>query len=101
MIRLLPKKGAQFWLCPAFFLLAAAPGFWIPVLANVLHAKGWGSYVTLTFMVLPLSAILSPLIFSARADQVIAAEKLLAIIVASGAILAGVAFMLLEQGTQF
>ena len=51
-------------------------------------------------MVLPLSAILSPLIFSARADQVIAAEKLLAIIVASGAILAGVAFMLLEQGTQ-
>ena len=100
MIRLLPKKGAQFWLCPAFFLLAAAPGFWIPVLANVLHAKGWGSYVTLTFMVLPLSAILSPLIFSARADQVIAAEKLLAIIVASGAILAGVAFMLLEQGTQ-
>ncbi len=100
MIRLLPKKGAQFWLCPAFFLLAAAPGFWIPVLANVLHAKGWGSYVTLTFMVLPLSAILSPLIFSARADQVIAAEKLLAIIVASGAILAGVAFMLLEQETQ-
>ena len=51
-------------------------------------------------MVLPLSAILSPLIFSARADQVIAAEKLLAIIVASGAILAGVAFMLLEKGTQ-
>ena len=38
--------------------------------------------------------------FSARADQVIAAEKLLAIIVASGAILAGVAFMLLEKGTQ-
>jgi len=98
--RLIPKKGAPFWLCPAFFLLAAAPGFWIPVLANVLHAKGWGSYVTLTFMVLPLSAILSPLIFSARADQVIAAEKLLAIIVATGAILAGVAFMLLEQGTQ-
>ena len=100
MTRLIPKKGAPFWLCPAFFLLAAAPGFWVPVLANVLHDKGWGSYVTLTFMVLPLSAILSPLIFSARADQVIAAEKLLAIIVAIGAILAGVAFMLLEQGKQ-
>jgi MFS family permease len=98
--RLIPKKGAPFWLCPAFFLLAAAPGFWVPVLANVLHAKGWGSYVTLTFMVLPLSAILSPLIFSARADQVIAAEKLLGIIVATGAILAGVAFMLLEQGKE-
>jgi MFS family permease len=97
---LIPKKGHRFWLCPAFFLLAAAPGFWVPVLANVLHAKGWGSYVTLTFMVLPLSAIISPLIFSARADQVIAAEKLLGIIVATGAILAGVAFMLLEQGKE-
>jgi hypothetical protein len=97
---LIPKKGHRFWLCPAFFLLAAAPGFWVPVLANVLHAKGWGSYITLTFMVLPLSAIISPLIFSARADQVIAAEKLLAIIVATGAILAGVAFMLLEQGKE-
>jgi MFS family permease len=97
---LIPKKGDRFWLCPAFFLLAAALGFWVPVLANVLHAKGWGSYVTLTFMVLPLSAIISPLIFSARADQVIAAEKLLAIIVATGAILAGVAFMLLEQGKE-
>jgi len=97
---LIPKKGHRFWLCPAFFLLAAALGFWVPVLANVLHAKGWGSYVTLTFMVLPLSAIISPLIFSARADQVIAAEKLLAIIVAIGAILAGVAFMLLEQGQE-
>ncbi len=70
------------------------------MLANVLHAKGWGSYVTLTFMVLPLSAIISPLIFSARADQVIAAEKLLGIIVATGAVLAGVAFMLLEQGKE-
>lgn len=98
MIPLIPKKGDRFWLCPAFFLLAAAPGFWVPVLANVLHAKGWGSYLTLTFMVLPLSAIISPLIFSARADQVIAAEKLLAIIIATGAILAGVTFLLLEQG---
>ena len=100
MSSLIPKKGHQFWLCPAFFLLAAALGFWVPVLANVLNAKGWGSYVTLTFMVLPLSAIISPLIFSARADQVIAAEKLLGIIVATGAILAGVAFMLLEQGKE-
>ena len=100
MSPLIPKKGHRFWLCPAFFLLAAALGFWVPVLANVLHAKGWGSYVTLTFMVLPLSAIISPLIFSARADQVIAAEKLLGIIVATGAVLAGVAFMLLEQGKE-
>ena len=51
-------------------------------------------------MVLPFSAIISPLIFSARADQVIAAEKLLAIIVAIGAVLAGIAFMLLEQGKE-
>ncbi len=100
MSPLIPNKGERFWLCPAFFLLAAALGFWVPVLANVLHAKGWGSYVTLTFMVLPLSAIISPLIFSARADQVIAAEKLLGIIVATGAVLAGVAFMLLEQGKE-
>ena len=51
-------------------------------------------------MVLPLAAIISPLIFSARADQVIAAEKLLAIIVATGAILAGIAFLFLEEGKQ-
>ena len=100
MIPLIPKKGARFWLCPAFFLLAAAPGFWVPVLANILDEKGWSSYITLTFMVLPLAAIISPLIFSARADQVIAAEKLLAIIVATGAILAGVAFLFLEKGNE-
>lgn len=100
MIPLIPKKGARFWLCPAFFLLAAAPGFWVPVLANILDEKGWSSFITLTFMVLPLAAIISPLIFSARADQVIAAEKLLAIIVATGAILAGIAFLFLEEGKQ-
>ena len=49
-------------------------------------------------MVLPLSAIISPLFFSARADQVITAEKLLAIILVIGALLAGIAFLLLEQG---
>ena len=98
MSPLIPKKGDRFWLCPAFFLLAAAPGFWLPVMANILHAKGWGDYTTLVFMVLPLSAIISPLLLSARADQVIAAEKLLTIIVGAGAILAGIAFLLLEQG---
>ena len=49
-------------------------------------------------MVLPLSAIISPLIFSARADQAISAEKLLTVIVGAGAILSGIAFFILEQG---
>ena len=93
-----PKKRNALWLCPVFFLLAAAPGFWLPVLANILNAKGWGSYTTLVFMVLPLSAIISPLFFSARADQIIPAEKLLAIIVGIGAILTALAFFVLEQG---
>ena len=93
-----PKKRNALWLCPVFFLLAAAPGFWLPVLANILNAKGWGSYTTLVFMVLPLSAIISPLFFSARADQMIPAEKLLAIIVGIGAILTAVAFFVPEQG---
>ena len=83
MTSILPKKGDRFWICPAFFLLAAAPGFWLPVLANILDAKGWGSYTTIAFMVLPLSAII--LIFSARADQAISAEKLLTVIVGAGA----------------
>ena len=91
------KKGNVLWLCPVFFLLAAAPGFWLPVLANILNAKGWGSYTTLIFMILPLSAIISPLFFSARADQIIPAERLLAIIVGIGAILTAVAFLLLER----
>ena len=98
MTPILPKKGDRFWICPAFFLLAAAPGFWLPVLANILDAKGWGSYTTIAFMVLPLSAIISPLIFSARADQAISAEKLLTVIVGAGAILSGIAFFILEQG---
>ena len=98
MTPILPKKGDRFWICPAFFLLAAAPGFWLPVLANILDAKGWGSYTTIAFMVLPLSAIISPLIFSARADQAISAEKLLTVIVGAGAILSGITFFILEQG---
>ncbi len=98
MTSIIPKKGDRFWICPAFFLLAAAPGFWLPVLANILDAKGWGSYTTIAFMVLPLSAIISPLIFSARADQAISAEKLLTVIVGAGAILSGIAFFILEQG---
>lgn len=70
----------------------------MPVLANVLDANGWGEYTTLTFMVLPLSAIISPLVIGARADQTIAAEKLLAILVGGGSVLAWIAFSLLEQG---
>lgn len=94
----IPKKGDRFWLCPAFFLLAAAPGFWLPVLANILDAQGWGEYTTLAFMVLPLTGMISPLILAARADQVIGAEKVLTLIVGGGAFFAGLAFFFLEQG---
>ena len=58
MISAIPRRGDRFWICPAFFLLAAAPGFWLPVLANILDANGWGDYTTPVFMVLPLSAII-------------------------------------------
>ncbi|MDP0492157.1 MAG: MFS transporter [Verrucomicrobiota bacterium JB023] len=82
-----------------FFLVAACPGFWAPVIANVLAARGWDEWLELTLLVPPLGAILSPLILGALADQRLAAQKVLAAITFGNAIMTAAAFWLLERAT--
>ncbi len=98
MSRFIPKRGDPTWIGPTYFLLAAAPGFWIPVLTNVLDARGWSPYVTLAFIIPPLAGMISPLALAARADQVIPAEKLLAALVGGGTIFLWLAFETVERG---
>ena len=84
---ILPKKGDRFWICPAF-TLSSSPGIWLPVLANILDAKGWGSTQRIALYGAAIVRNVSPLIFQPGADQRrISAEKLLTVIVGAGAIL--------------
>ncbi|MDG2399370.1 MAG: hypothetical protein P8M04_02240, partial [Akkermansiaceae bacterium] len=62
-------KGHRYWLAVVFFLLASAPGFWFPALANVLENYGLGSWAVWAFLVPPLAGMISPLIFGAQVDQ--------------------------------
>lgn len=90
--------GSRYWIGVVFFLLAAAPGFWFPVLSNVIRAKGWDSgVIEWAFVLPPLASILSPLLFAAKADRSFPAEKVLASILAGGAILLFLAFWFLEH----
>ena len=81
-----------------FCLLAAAPGAWLPVLSNVLEARGWDRMITWAFLVGPIAGMISPLVFSARADQRIPAEKLVGYIITGGAVFLWAAFRALEAG---
>ena len=89
--------GHRYWIAVVFLLLAAAPGAWVPVLANVLEAKGWDKSITWAFLLPPLAGMISPILFGARADQRIAAEKLLGIIITGGAVFLYAAFLALEK----
>ncbi len=79
-----------------FCLLAAAPGAWLPVLSNVLEARGWSRITMWAFLVGPIAGMISPLLFSARADQRIPAEKLVGYIITGGAVFLWAAFRALE-----
>lgn len=81
-----------------FFLLASAPGFWFPALANVLESYGLGGWKVAVFIVPPLSGMISPLIFGAQVDQRLEAQKVLGWIMLSGAGFLFMAFHALEQG---
>lgn len=74
------------------------PGFWVPVLSNILNAKGWGEFKTAAFIIPPIAGILSPLYLAARADQSISAEKLLALLLGGGLIFQWLTFSTLEEG---
>lgn len=90
--------GHRYWIAVVFCLLAAAPGAWLPVLSNVLEAKGWNRTITWAFLIGPVAGMISPILFGARADQRIPAEKLAGIIIAGGAIFLWAAFEALDQG---
>lgn len=98
MSQLLPKKGSHFWIGASFFLLGTAPGFWIPVLANIIANQGWEAHITTSFFLISLTGMISPLFIGARADQVIAGEKLLAIIVGGGTVFLWLTFRTLDKG---
>ncbi len=90
--------GHRYWIAVVFCLLAAAPGAWLPVLSNVLEARGWDRMITWAFLVGPIAGMISPLVFSARADQRIPAEKLVGYIITGGAVFLWAAFRALEAG---
>jgi nucleoside transporter len=90
--------GHRYWIAVVFCLLAAAPGAWIPVLSNVLEAKGWDRTIMWAFLIPPIAGMISPILFGARADQRISAEKLLGIIIMGGAVFLLAAFVALEKG---
>ena len=88
--------GHRYWIAVVFCLLAAAPGAWLPVLSNVLEARGWSRITMWAFLVGPIAGLISPLLFSARADQRIPAEKLVGYIITGGAVFLWAAFRALE-----
>lgn len=70
----------------------------MPVLSNVVAEQGWSQIITLAHLVIPLAGMVTPLFLAARADQVIAAEKLLVILAGGGSIFLFLAFTVLGRG---
>ena len=91
-------KGHRYWMAVVFFLLAAAPGFWWPVLANILTAYGLEDWKVGVFLVPPIAGMISPLIFGAQVDRRFQAQKVLAWIMISGAGFLYLAFHAMEEG---
>lgn len=81
------------WLWLVFFLQGMTLGFWLPALTNILKAEGLSAWVAISFLVQPFSALVSPLIGGALADQRVAANRLLcwSTFISAGAILAAFA----------
>lgn len=90
-------RGERFWIGAVFFITAAGPGCWMPVLSNVITDRGWGAWITVAFMLPQIAGIISPLILGAKADQKYAAEKVLAIIFALGSVAMFAAFWALSH----
>jgi len=90
--------GHRFWIAVAYFLFAAAPGCWLPTISRTLIEMGWGDMVRPVFLVMPLSGLLSPLLFAALADQRVSAERILVWTVGGGCLFLWLAFETLEVG---
>ena len=94
----MPVKGHRYWLAVVFFLLASAPGFWFPVLTNVLKAHDLGDWKVAIFLVPPIASMISPLIFGAQVDRRFEAQKVLGWIMISGAAFLYLAVHAMEKG---
>ena len=90
--------GRRYWIGVVFFLLTAAPGCWVPVLSNAVKSRGWDGIEMWAFLMVPAAAIISPLLFAARADQRYRAEHVLGVVMAGGAGFLFLAFRFLEHG---
>lgn len=58
-----------------FFLQGMTQGFWVPVLTNLLGARGMSVWVPWVFTITPMCALISPLMGGALVDQRYSAEK--------------------------
>ncbi|MEO5715295.1 MAG: MFS transporter [Luteolibacter sp.] len=96
----IPQKGRAvfWWTCVAFFFQGMTPGFWLPALTNILHAKGLGAWVAAAFMVPPVCALVSPLVGGALADQRVAADRLYVWTSLIGGVCLLAAFACLDSG---
>ncbi|MGJ8723380.1 MAG: MFS transporter [Roseibacillus sp.] len=92
------ERALQWRISLVFFLLAAMPGCWVPVLSIVLEAKGWQHLTDWVFVIPSLGAIISPLFLGALADQRINAERVLAGVMLINAICTASAFWFLGSG---
>jgi len=90
--------GHPYWISVVFFLLAGAPGFWMPALSNVLRGHELAGYVELAFMIPGIAALISPLIFAAQVDQRLQAQKVLGVILIAGSVFLYYAFVAVEEG---
>jgi MFS family permease len=85
-------------LCSVFFLFGMSLGFWMPALTNILLAAGLSQWwVALTFLLLPISSIISPLFIGTLADQKVAAQKLACWLSLVSGVVMLIAFWCLEK----
>lgn len=92
------ERGIQWRLSLVFFLLAAMPGCWVPVISNVLAARGWAGLTDWVFVIPSMGAVISPLFLGALADQRMNAEKVLAGVLALNSAFTAAAFWFVGQG---
>ena len=82
-----------------FFLLGMSPGFYVPILTNILLGAGLDSaLVERAWLTGPIAALLSPLLAGALADNRFAAQRLLGWIGIGSALLLAAAFLTLDAG---
>lgn len=92
------KQWNFWWIGLVFFVHGAAPGFWIPALTNILTARGLGGWVGICFGILPICAMISPVIGGALADEKLPAQKLFAYCSLASAVTMALSFGALQAG---